>query len=48
MASSVDADETAHDEPSHQDLHCLRIYLVKSAGLKGLKAYHHENMPIQF
>ena len=24
MANSKDPDETAHDEPSHQDLHCLQ------------------------
>ena len=24
MANSVDPDETAHFEPSHQDLHCLQ------------------------
>ena len=24
MANRVDPDETAHDEPSHQDLHCLQ------------------------
>ena len=35
MANSVDPDETAHDEPSHQDLHYLHRYLVWSAGLKG-------------
>ena len=23
MANSVDPDEMAHNEPSHQDLHCL-------------------------
>ena len=23
MANNVDLDETAHDEPSHQDLHCF-------------------------
>ena len=23
FANSVDPDETAHNEPSHQDLHCL-------------------------
>ena len=36
-ANSVDPDEMAHNEPSHQDLHCLRRYLVWSAGLKGFK-----------
>ena len=34
MANSVDPDETAHDEPSHPDLHCLHRFW--SAGLKGL------------
>ena len=24
MSNSVDPDETAHDEPSHLDLHCLQ------------------------
>ena len=27
MASSIDPDEMAHDELSHQDLHCLHRYL---------------------
>ena len=31
MANSVDLDETARDEPSHQDLHCLHRYLFWSA-----------------
>ena len=35
MASSLDPDETAHDEPSHLDLHCLHGYLI-AAGLKVL------------
>ena len=34
MANSVDPDETAHYESSHQDLHCLHMYLVWSAWLK--------------
>ena len=34
MANSVDPDETAHYEPSHQDLHCLHEYFIWSAGLK--------------
>ena len=33
MANSVDPDETAHYEPSHQDLHCLQK-LFWSAGFK--------------
>ena len=37
MASSVDYDETAHYEPSHQDLHCiLHRYLIRSTKLKSL------------
>ena len=36
MANSVDPDETAHYELSHQDLHCLHRYVVWFAGLKGL------------
>ena len=36
MANSVDPDETARNEPSHRDLHCLRRYLVWSAGMIGL------------
>ena len=41
MANSVDPDETAHNEPSHQDLHCLHRYMypVWSAGLNGLNIY---------
>ena len=27
-AKSVDPDETAHDEPSHLDQHCLPFYLI--------------------
>ena len=36
MANSLDPDETAHNEPSHLDLHCLHRYLFWSAGPKGL------------
>ena len=36
MTNSVDPDETARHEPSHQDLHCLQRYLLWSARLKGL------------
>ena len=36
MANSVDPDETAHYEPSHQDLRCLQKQMVWSAVLKGL------------
>ena len=28
MANKVDPDGTAHDEPSHQDLHCLQKRLI--------------------
>ena len=37
IASSVDPDEMAHEEPSHMDLHCLHRYLCCSTGLKGLR-----------
>ena len=37
MANSVDPDETARYEPSHQDLHCLQGHQIWSAGLKGLR-----------
>ena len=40
MANSVDPDETAHYEPSHQDLHCLHRFLVWSAGLKSEANLH--------
>ena len=33
MTNSVDPDETAHYEPSHQDLQCLRKYLIWSIKL---------------
>ena len=36
MANNVDLDETARNEPSHEDLHCLHWYIFWSAGLKGL------------
>ena len=36
MATSVDPDETAPDEPSHLDLHCLERYLYWPVGIKGL------------
>ena len=32
--NSVDLDEVAHDEPSHQDLRCLQIHLFSSLVLK--------------
>ena len=37
MANSVDPDEMAHYEQSHQDLHFLQKELVWSAGLKVLR-----------
>ena len=35
MANSVDPDETAHDEPSHLDIHCLQMIVFYSTWLKG-------------
>ena len=35
MADSVDPDETAHYEPSHQDLHCLQWCLCWSVVMIG-------------
>ena len=37
MANIVDPDETARNEPSHLDLHCLHRNLIWSVRLKGLK-----------
>ena len=34
MTNSVDPDEVAHDEPPHQDLHCLQIQLFSSLVVK--------------
>ena len=31
----------SHYEPSHQDLHCLHMYLYRSTGLKRLNMYTH-------
>ena len=36
MANSVDLDEVAHFEQTHQDLHCLQIQLVSLLVLKEL------------
>ena len=36
-ADSWDPDETAHNEPSHLNLHGLNIYMFWSAGFKGIK-----------
>ena len=36
MANSVDPDETAHNEPSHLELHCFQENLSWSRGLKEL------------
>ena len=33
FANSVGPNETAHDEPSHQDLHCLPYFRLLSATL---------------
>ena len=38
-ANSVDLDEVAHDEPPHQHLSCLQIYLFSSLMLKELNHY---------
>ena len=35
MTNSVDLDETARNEPSHLDLHCLHRYLFGLPGSKG-------------
>ena len=37
MINSVNPDETAHDEPSHLDLHSLQKYLFWSTGLKEIR-----------
>ena len=39
MANSLDPDETARDEPSHLDLHCLHRYLYRSTRLTGLNLF---------
>ena len=36
MSNSVEPDETAHYEPSHQDLHCLHRHLVWYTGMEWL------------
>ena len=36
MANSVNPDETAHNEPYHQEIHCLLKNICWSAGLNGL------------
>ena len=38
MANCVEPDETAHYEPSHQDLHCLHRYMVLDCRAEGFKA----------
>ena len=43
MANSVDPDEMARYEPSHQDLRCLHIYLYQSTGLKRLILVNKKN-----
>ena len=47
MSNRVDPDETAHYEPSHQDLHCLHRCLLWSAGLKVLYRYVYARMYIR-
>ena len=37
LTNSVDPDETARDEPSHLDLHCLQSSLNWSSEMKGLQ-----------
>ena len=34
ITNSVDPNETAHDEPSHQDIHCLHRYPYRSTGFE--------------
>ena len=41
MANCVGPDETAHYEPSHQDLQCLYRFWFWSIWLKGLKGNGH-------
>ena len=40
MANSVDPDETAHDEPSHLDLHFLQKESVLAYKVEMVKFYH--------
>ena len=35
----MDLDEVAHDEPPHQDLHCLQIQLFLSVVVKELTKF---------
>ena len=39
----MDLDEVAHDEPPHQDLHCLQIQLFSSVVVKELTAVARSN-----
>ena len=39
MTNSIDLDETARNEPSHLDLHCLDRYLFWFTWLKGLRVF---------
>ena len=48
MANSVDPDETARNEPSHLDLHCLQKYLYWSSGLKRLSCSYFTFIPYHF
>ena len=45
MANSVYPDETAHNGPSHLDLHCLQNNLSRSIGLKGLNKKANMGIP---
>ena len=40
MINSVNPDETAHDEPSHLDLHSLQKYLFWSTGLRHINLFN--------
>ena len=46
MANSIEPDETARNEPSHLDLHCLHRYLFSSEGLKRLTRSTRRTLPI--
>ena len=46
MANCVDPDKMAHYEPYHLALHCLPMYLYRSAGLKELIPFTSSNLTI--
>ena len=46
MANSVDPDETACNEPSHLNLHCLHRYLFWYVRLKGLNNFQEDVLRI--